>query len=78
MKSKIAQFIAEDLNGTPDLIVTGDEDLLSAGLVDSMGMMRLIEYVESIANIKVDPQDMTIDNFMTIDAILEFAASKKS
>jgi len=49
--------------------VTLEEDLLLSGLVDSIGVMRLIAYLEQTFVIKVPPQDVTVTNFTSVAAI---------
>jgi acyl carrier protein len=74
----IIAFIKEELNGEKqDLEVDIEEDLLGSGLVESMGMMRLVQFVEDTFHMKVEPQDMTIDNFITVQAIVDFVTSSE-
>jgi acyl carrier protein len=74
----IIAFIKEELNGEKqDLVVDIEEDLLGSGLVESMGMMRLVQFVEDAFEIKVEPQDMTIDNFITVQAIVDFVSNSQ-
>lgn len=49
-----------------------NDDLLGSGLIDSLGMMRLIQFIESEFNIAIPPEDMTIENFMTIEHICNY------
>ncbi|PKQ44144.1 acyl carrier protein [Confluentibacter flavum] len=44
-----------------------DEDLLSTGLIDSMGIMRIVRFIEKRFNMEIPFEDMTFDNFMTIN-----------
>ncbi|MEO0526009.1 MAG: acyl carrier protein [Bacteroidota bacterium] len=52
------------------------DDLLGGGILDSLGMMRLIQFIENEFNIKVPAEDMTIENFMTIKTIGEYISGK--
>ncbi|MFK8006477.1 MAG: acyl carrier protein [Saprospiraceae bacterium] len=77
MEEQIINFIKEDLhNGKSDFELLPDEDLLASGLVESLSMMQLIHFVEETFQIKIPPQDMTIDNFVTVEAIANYV--KKS
>ena len=71
MKDKLRQFLSDEIviDGTE---IRDDEDLLLSGLVDSMGMMRLIAFIEEREGIRVPPQDVTIENFATIDAMVAY------
>ena len=52
------------------------EDLLGSGILDSLGMIQLISFVEKEFNIKIGPEDMIIENFMTVDHIVNYIKSK--
>ena len=49
-----------------------DDDLLIGEIIDSMGMMRLVAFVEETFAISVPLEDITIQNFRTIEAIDEY------
>jgi len=79
IEQKIIKYILEELHGgQSDLEILPEDDLLGSGLVESMGMMRLIQFVEDENEIKVSPQDMTIENFMTVQAIVDYVERSKN
>lgn len=53
-----------------------DDDLLGSGILDSLGMVQLIAFVEKEFDIVVKPEDMVIENFMTVNHIVNYAKSK--
>lgn len=44
-----------------------DEDLLEQGIIDSLGLMKLIAYMEEIFSIKILDEDIVPENFQTIN-----------
>jgi acyl carrier protein len=52
------------------------DDLLSEGLLDSFGMMKLIRFIEEKFETKVQPKDMTIENFTSIETIMDYLSRK--
>ena len=67
MKAALRTYVVGELLSGKDV---GDkDDLLLTGLVDSLGVMRLVSYLEQQYSIKIPPEDVTIENFMNIDAI---------
>lgn len=58
--------LSDNLNGQE---LGLQEDLLGSGILDSLGMMRLIFFIEEEFGIKVPPEDMTIENFLTVENI---------
>ncbi|MEM6963215.1 MAG: acyl carrier protein [Bacteroidota bacterium] len=78
MNEAIINFITQELHGgTKDLDIMPDDDLLGSGLVESMGMMRLIQFIEEAYDFRVAPQDMIIENFMTVAAISNYVKKVK-
>ena len=69
----LTQFISEELlehrNG---LELQGDDELLISGLIDSLGVMRLLTFIEEELDVEVPPEDVTIDNFRTISVISDY------
>ncbi|MUH36574.1 acyl carrier protein [Zobellia amurskyensis] len=78
MKEKIVSYIKNKLVTESIETINIHEDLLGSGLVDSIGMVQLVLFIETEAGIKVSPEEMTIENFMTINHMLRFIASKQN
>jgi acyl carrier protein len=53
-----------------------DDNLLDSGLVDSLGVMLLVSYVEQQFSICVPLEDVTIEHFCSIRAIAEYIESR--
>jgi len=53
-----------------------DDDLLGSGILDSMGMMKLIAFIEEKFKLKVAPEEMVIENFMTVENIEGYIKGK--
>ncbi len=49
--------------------LAADENLLADGMVDSMGMLRLVAYIDETWSVTVPPEHFTIENFRTVTAI---------
>jgi acyl carrier protein len=68
------QFIEDEPAGPVGL----QDDLLGEGIIDSLGMMKLIRFIEDKFEIKVRPEDMTIENFNSIASIANYIQSRQS
>ena len=75
MKEKIRAYIKETLLEN-DIELHEEEDLLNTGLVDSIGVVKLIAFIEEEFNIIVPPEEMVIENFISIQAIEQFLKSR--
>jgi acyl carrier protein len=62
----------------PDLEVQDSDDLLSLGVIDSLGFVELVEEVQSRYGIDVQDVEITEDNFGSVDAIVAFIGRKRS
>lgn len=58
--------------------VRRDEPLLQNGILDSLGVLELVSYIEQEYGIVVDDEDMSPDNFQTIERIATFVTEKRS
>lgn len=77
MKSKIKRHILDELvvhAGRSEL--GDDDDLLISNLLDSLGVMRLVEYLEQQNEITIPAEDITLENFQSINTITRYLAGK--
>jgi acyl carrier protein len=51
--------------------ITLDESLLERGVLDSMGMLNLISFLEEKAGVRVPDDDVLLENFASVNAIVE-------
>ncbi|MFC2081149.1 acyl carrier protein [Bacteroidota bacterium] len=54
--------------------IKGDLLIFKEGILDSMGLVSLISYLEEEFNIHISDSDMVEENFESIDALTEFVA----
>ena len=60
----------------PDAVLDDDDSLLGTGIIDSMGVMELIVFVESEFGLIVGDEEVTKDNFDSVATIARFVESK--
>lgn len=73
MTETILKYISEQLlNNELEDELEATDDLLGDGILDSLGMMKLILFIETEYTIKIPPQDMVIENFMSVDHITNY------
>ncbi len=53
-----------------------DTDLVMTGLIDSLGVMMVVEWLERRLAIVVDPNDVVIEHFASVTAIVEYLRSR--
>ncbi|WP_417473654.1 phosphopantetheine-binding protein [Luteimonas mephitis] len=76
-KQAIKRFILDNFLFTDNVAAIADDaSLIRSGVVDSMGILELIEYLEKTFRIHVTPEEMVPANFDSIDTINTFLACK--
>jgi acyl carrier protein len=72
------RYIADNfLYARPDRVVGEDEHLMERGIVDSMGMMELIDFLEERFGVQPGDDEITEQNFATLALIAGFVARKR-
>jgi len=54
-----------------------EEDIFALGFVNSLLAMQLVAFVEKEFGIRVEDEDLDLDNFRSIDAISSLVARKQ-
>jgi acyl carrier protein len=79
LKENIRQYIAKNMlfseNGFPH---SDDASFLEEGIIDSVGFMELVAYVQQTFGIEVGPEDLVPDNFDSVNKLARYVTSKKS
>ncbi len=74
----IKNFIVKEIISDNDKTNLGFEDsLIEAGVIDSLGIQKLILFLENEFAIKVNDDDVLPENFENIGAISSFISGKK-
>jgi len=78
MSNEIIQYIeTELLNSRGEIKITADEDLLTSGLLQSLSIMKLIHFIENKYNVKIPPEDMVIEHFISVEAMEEYLKTNR-
>lgn len=73
----LATYITQEMTyDRADLVLTGDFRLVEQGVIDSLGILRLISFIEERFDVAMEPEDLMLENFATIDAITNFVVRK--
>lgn len=72
----IAAFIAEELIGDPGVDVDVEQNLISDGSLDSVGVMRLVAHLETEFGMTIPPTDLVPEHFRTIRLMVDYLTRK--
>jgi acyl carrier protein len=71
----ITAFVVEEfLPGTDPAELPADYDLLATGVVDSLGLLKVIAWLEDRFELAIDDLELDPDSFRTVAAIDAFVA----
>jgi acyl carrier protein len=70
-------LIAQNRWHEPRERLTDDHPLLTSGVIDSLGLIRLVGFLESEFGIRVDDRELVPSNFGTIASIAAFIESAR-
>lgn len=73
----LTEHIAEEFGyDRPDLVLTSEFKLIEQRLIDSMGIFRLVSFMEEQFGIAWEPEELVLENFETIGSLRAFVLSK--
>lgn len=75
MKGTIKSYIVDKIVGE-EIEIADDTSLFGEGIIDSLGNVKLISFLEKQYNISIEPGEITTDNFDTINQIVAFVEQK--
>lgn len=76
IKDDVRAFITTNLR-RPTQGVDDEQSLLEAGVLDSLGVVALVSYIQDRYDILVSDDDLMPENFDSFAAIAAFVASKQ-
>ena len=75
----VREFICQTmLVGMADQSIEPDESLVQRGVVDSTGVLELVEFLQTRYEIAIKDDEITTDNLDSLNAIAEFLKRKRA
>ena len=65
-------FINDEISLDPTQEVGLETDLLLTGLVDSLGVVEIVAWIEDATGGTVDPSDVVLEHFQTVQRMVDF------
>jgi len=75
VKETIRNFILDSIN-IPNL--TDDDNLFESGIVNSLFAVQLMTFIEKSFNIEVTMDDLSMENFESVNATSSFVERKQN
>jgi acyl carrier protein len=68
----IRAIIQSEILNEPDFEIEADQDLLLSEILDSLRVTLLIQHLESSCDVTIPPEDVTLENFSTLECIADY------
>lgn len=68
----ILKFIKSELLQDTQRCIGVDDELLLDGVLDSLAVMQLVAFLETTTGTSIPPEDVTLENFHSINAIAAY------
>lgn len=76
--TEVEKFIVEEIAlGTGIGSVGHDEDLLAQDIIDSLGIVELVKFLESTYGIEVGDDDLLPENFQSVNSVVAFVEARR-
>ena len=78
IKEEMRQYVLNEfLPGEKASNLHDDTPLRSSGIIDSVGLLRMIDFIESRYTIQVDAHEAGVENFDRIEDMAMFIQNKR-
>jgi len=79
LRGQIRSYIIENFLFGDTTPLTGDElSLLDNGIIDSVGVLELVAYLESDHALTIEDDELVPENLDSVDNLVQFVARKHS
>ena len=75
---ELLHMINAEVSFDPSEEITTETDLLLTGLVDSLGVVQIVAWMEDRLGIEIEPVDVVLENFQTVDRMLAFVQRSRA
>ena len=71
----LLELLNDELSLDPSAVIDAETDLLITGLIDSLGVIQVVSWMEYELGVTIDPVDVTLENFQTAGRMIRFAST---
>jgi acyl carrier protein len=70
--SLLLDYIKKELAVGSKRNIQMNDDLLSAGIIDSLGVLQLVAFIEEQFNIQMPDEDVVLENFQSVNSLANY------
>ena len=75
-KDRVRSFVLEKFPLARKRSIKDADELLESGIVDSLGILDLVAFLESDFGLQISDEDLMPENFRSIESMVRFAEDR--
>lgn len=72
----LIDYIVAEISIDPGAEIVPSTDLLATGLVDSLGIIEIVDWLEERFGGEIDPGDVVLENFQSVQSMVDFCGRR--
>ena len=77
IEAEVRQYVVENLLfGRTEVELGGDTSFLESGIIDSTGVLELVQFLEDKFQVKLEDEDLIPANLDSVNALTRFVENK--
>ena len=72
---ELREFIQNEILNDPEFVIEVGQDLLLSETLNSLSVTLLMAHIETTCNVHIPPEDVTLENFSTLQSIEAYIRS---
>jgi acyl carrier protein len=78
VREQVREFVLENARSKGINEVSDDQSLMVSGIIDSLGIFRLVSFLEDTFRVRISDDEIVPENFQSIDEIEKFVSNKRA
>jgi len=74
----IRAFIVKKFPASRKKVLDDDLPLIQSGIIDSLGVLDVVSFLEQTFSVKIEDEELTPDNFSSIGCLTAFIKKKRA
>ena len=71
-KAVLKDYIKDEFIRNPNVQLDENEDLIGSGVLDSLGIIKLVAFIETTFEVDVPDGDVVYENFHSLSAVVDY------
>lgn len=76
-QAELLRYISTEITKGKGGAISPQDDLLSNGVLDSLGILQLVSFIEDRFGIQVPDEDVVYDNFYSVEKLSDYLAKQQ-